>query len=154
MGDSLARRIMLTEMRAAGLAARVVYAAIALPVGGAAGFYACVRSLPKLAPMVGLPSPEANSEALFRLALSVGAGTALTAFLCALTLPWKRRRQRQGRGMRISVTCVLVVAASLIFAGLGHKLIYDLLFAAWLAYLFALTYVRYGVADHGTFDRS
>jgi hypothetical protein len=145
---------MLTGMRGAGLAARVVYAAIALPAGGAAGFYACVRLLPKLAPMLGLPSPEADSEALFQLALSVGAGVALTAFLCALTLPWKRRRQRHGRGTRIFVTCVLVVGASLAFAGLGHRLIYDLLFAAWLAYLFALTYVRYGVVDHRTFDRS
>jgi len=145
---------MLTEMRGAGLPARVVYAAIALPAGGVAGFYACVRLLPKLASMLGLSAPEADTEALFRLALSVGAGAALTAFLCALTLPWKRRRQRQGRGIRISVTCVLVVAASLAFAGLGHRLIYDLLFAAWLAYLFALTYVRYGVVDYRTFDRS
>ena len=141
-------------MRGAGLAARVVYAVIALPVGGAAGFYGCVRLLPKLVPMLGLPSPEADSEALFQLALSVGAGVALTAFLCGLTLPWKRRRQRRGRGVRIFVTCVLVVVASVAFAGLGHRLVYDLLFAAWLAYLFALTYVRYGVVDYRTFDRS
>lgn len=135
-------------MNARGLPARLGYAIIGLAAGAAAGFYACVWLLPKLSPMLGLPSPEANSEALFRLALGAAAIVAWTAFLCGLTLPWRRRRHRSGRTRRLVVSCVLVVVASLAFAGLGHRLVYDLVFAAWLAYTLAFTYVRYGIRDH------
>ena len=135
-------------MNAKGLPSRMFYAVIALPAGAAAGFCACVQLLPRLAPSLGLPSPEANSEALFRLALSVGAIVAVPAFLCGLTLPWRRRRHRSGRTRRLVVSGVLVAVASLAFAGLGHRLVYDLAFAAWLAYTLAFTYVRYGIRDH------
>jgi len=47
----------------------------------------------------------------------------------------------------LAISAVIVVLASLAFAGAGHSVAYDLLFAAWLSYTFALTYVRYGVRD-------
>jgi hypothetical protein len=138
---------MLNSMKATGLPARIVYAAVALPAAGAAGFYATAFLLPKLGPGLGLELPAPESEDLFRLALSVGAILAAPAFLCALTLPWRRRRHRGGRRWRLAISAVIVVAASVAFSGLGHSLLYDLAFAAWLAYMLALTYVRYGLVD-------
>jgi hypothetical protein len=40
-----------------------------------------------------------------------------------------------------------VVITSAGFAAEVHRLILDLLFAAWLAYTMAYTFVRYGVVD-------
>ena len=40
-----------------------------------------------------------------------------------------------------------VVLASSAFADLGHPLLVDLAFAAWLAYTVTFTFVRYGVLD-------
>lgn len=134
-------------MKATGLAARVLYAVIALPAAAAVGFYATVWLLPRLAPILGVGSPAARTEDLFQLGLSVGAIVAVPAFLCALTLPWRRRRHRRGRRWRLAISAVIVVAASLVFAGAGHSLGYDLLFAAWLSYTLALTFVRYGLVD-------
>jgi hypothetical protein len=134
-------------MKATGLAARILYALAALPAAGAAGFYATVWLLPRAAPILGISSPPPETEDLFRLGLSVGAIAAVPAFLCALTLPWRRRRQRRGRAWRLAVSAVIVVAASLAFAGLGHSVAYDLLFAVWLGYTLALTFVRYGLVD-------
>lgn len=134
-------------MRATGLAARILYAAVALPAGFAAGFSATVWLLPTAVPVLGIASPAAHSEEIFRLGLSVGAVVTVPAFLCALTLPWRRRRHRRGRAWRTAISAIVVVAASLVFADLGHRLRYDLLFAAWLSYTLALTYVRYGVLD-------
>lgn len=135
-------------MKVTGLAARILYAAIAMPAAFAVGFYATVWVLPVAGPWFGLPSPPAQSEDLFRLGLSIGAIFAVPAFLCALTLPWRRRRQRRGRGWRLALSGAIVVAASLVFAGEGHKLFDDLLFAVWLGYTLALTFVRYGLVDH------
>jgi len=134
-------------MKTTGLPARILYAALALPAGFAAGFYATVWLLPRAAQILGFSSPAAQTEDLFRLGLSIGAIAAVPAFLCALTLPWRRRRHRRGRKWRLAVSALIVVAASLAFAGMGHKVTYDLLFAAWLAYTLALTFVRYGVVD-------
>jgi hypothetical protein len=134
-------------MRATGLAARITYAILAIPAALVVGFCVTAWFLPKVAPILGIASPPPQSEDLFRLALSVGAVLAVPAFLCALTRPWKRRRQRRGRNWRLAVSAVIVVAASLAFAGLGHSLRYDLLFAVWLAYTLALTFVRYGIVD-------
>jgi len=137
-------------MNRTGLAARIVYAVAALPAGIAAGFYATLWLLPDAGPILGIlgiEAPAAQSEDLFRMALSVGAIVAVPAFLCGLTLPWLRRRHRRGRARRLAISAVIVVMASLVFAGAGHSVAYDLLFAAWLAYTFALTYVRYGVRD-------
>lgn len=134
-------------MKATGLAARILYAAIALPAGFAAGFCATVWLLPAVAPALEIASPPAHTEELFRLGLSVGAVVAVPAFLCALTLPWRRRRHRGGRKWRWAASAVIVVAASLVFADLGHRLRYDLLFAAWLSYMLTMTFVRYGLLD-------
>jgi hypothetical protein len=40
-----------------------------------------------------------------------------------------------------------VVGASLLFADQGFRIVYDLIFAAWLSYLLAFTFIRYGVTD-------
>ena|SRR6185437_5740341 len=134
-------------MKATGLAARTTYAILAVPAALTVGFCATAWLLPKVAPILGIASPPPQSEDLFRLALSIGAILAVPAFLCALTLPWMRRRQRSGRNWRLGLSGVVVVAASVAFAGLGHSLRYDLLFAVWLAYTLALTFVRYGLVD-------
>jgi hypothetical protein len=134
-------------MNAVGLPARIGYAIVALPAGGAAGFYSTVWLLPKLERYLLGGDPGIDEYRLFLAAVGVGAGLAFTAFLIALTLPWKRRRRRGGRGWRIVASCVVVLLASLAFAGQGHALIYDLAFAGWLAYVTAYTFVRYGVLD-------
>jgi hypothetical protein len=134
-------------MKATGLTARIIYAILAVPAALTVGFCATAWLLPKVAPILGIASPPPQSEDLFRLALSVGAILVVPAFFCALTLPWRRRRQRSGRNWRLAVSAIIVVAASLAFAGMGHSLRYDLLFAVWLAYTLALTFVRYGVVD-------
>lgn len=134
-------------MKATGLAARIIYAVLAIPAALTAGFCATAWLLPRVAPALGIASPPPQSEELFRLALSVGAILVVPAFFCALTLPWRRRRQRSGRNWRLAMSAVIVVAASLAFAGLGHTLRYDLLFAVWLAYTLTLTFVRYGLVD-------
>lgn len=134
-------------MKSTGLAARVTYAILAVPAALAVGFCATAWLLPRVAPILGIASPPPQSEDLFRLALSIGAIFAVPVFFCALTLPWKRRRQRSGRNWRLAMSAVIVVVASLAFAGLGHSLRYDLLFAVWLAYTMALTFVRYGLVD-------
>ena len=134
-------------MNAVGLPARVAYCLAAMPVAGAAGFYAGIWALPKLAKT--FPGPEARVEdyGLFLGAIAVGAGLAFALSMVALTLPWKRRRRRTGRGVRVTISCVLVVLASLVFADRGHAVVYDLAFAAWMAYVLAFTVVRYGVLD-------
>jgi hypothetical protein len=48
----------------------------------------------------------------------------------------------------------LVVVASVGLAGEGYSLIYNLAFAAWLAYTIAFTYVRYGVFDEARWKSS
>ncbi len=67
--------------------------------GSAAGFYATVRLLPIAAP-VSLGIAESGSRRRRGL-LSAGAGAwvrlwRVPAFLCALTLPWRRRRRIGG----------------------------------------------------------
>ena len=134
-------------MKATGLPARIVYAALGLVAGGAAGFYATMWLMPKLILHFWGADADVDVYGVFNSALGVGAGSAFTLFLVALTLPGKRHRRRSGRGGRVMVSCIFVVLASLAFAGLGHRLIYDLAFAAWLAYGTAYTYVRYGIID-------
>ncbi len=130
-------------MDTAGLPARIGYAVVAFPVVGAAAFYACTWLWPRIA------GADLGTEGygIFAGSLGVGAVCGLTASLLALTLPWRRRKRRSGRTRRTVIAGVVVVLASLGFAGTGHELIYDLMFAAWLAYAMAFTYVRYGVRD-------
>lgn len=130
-----------------GLPARIGYAVVALPAVAAAGFYIRLWLLPMLEKFF-LGSYSATDDAAdFASALLVALVVGFTAFLLALTLPWKRRRRRGGRMARVIFSGVFVLVASLAFAGQGHKLIYDLLFAAWLANAMTYTYVRYGVRD-------
>jgi hypothetical protein len=134
-------------MNVASLPARIIYAVIALPAGGAVGFYSSMALLPKLAAIFPQLDPGVEGFGIFKMALGVGAALAFTLFLLALTLPWRRHRRRRGRAGRIAVSCVLVVVASAGLAGEGYSTVYDLAFATWLAYTMAFTFVRYGVID-------
>jgi hypothetical protein len=134
-------------MTAASLSARLAYTVVATPLGWAAGFYSCMRFLPEFTISHSQIEPNLDDAGIFRIAICAGAAIALTASLCALTLPWIRHRKTPGRSWRLAFSCVLVVLASIFFADLGFRIIYDLLFAAWLTYLLAFTFVRYGVTD-------
>jgi hypothetical protein len=134
-------------MKASGLPARISYFVVALPLGGAAGFYSSMWLLPKLAGRYPQLDTGVNGEGFFYLSLGLGAALAFSASLLALTLPWSRHRKRRGRPWRITFSCVVVVVASAAFAAEVHGLGYDLAFAAWLAYTMAYTFVRYGVID-------
>jgi len=133
-------------MDAVSLPARIGYAVVALPAGEAVGFAANYWVYPALAKFL-MGWPTNPDDGRFYVALGIGAGVGFTAFVIALTLPWRRRKRRSGRVRRSVFSGIFVVLASLAFAGLGHELIYDLLFAGWLAYLMAFTYVRHGVLD-------
>ena len=134
-------------MNATGLPARMIYAVVALALGGVAGFYATMWEYPILLLRFQGIDADLDGYEIFKVALGVAAVVAFTAFLLALTMPWSRHRRRSGRGRRLAISGVFVVLASLAFAGLHHRVILDLAFAAWLAYVMAYTYVRYGLRD-------
>jgi hypothetical protein len=134
-------------MNAKSLPARVAYSVVALLLGGAAGFYSIMLLLPELVARYPKLDTGMNGREMFDLALSVGAGIAFTAALFALTLPWIRHRKRRGRPWRIAASFVVVLVASVGFADMVPRLVLDLVFAAWLAYTMAYTFVRYGVVD-------
>jgi cyanate permease len=138
-------------MNAQGLPARIGYAAVALPAGGAAGFYASMFLLPRLTARLPQLDPEMDGGGIFRLAICVGAVAAFVFTLFALTLPWIRHRKRSGRSMRIVASCVFVVLATLAFSietySLPYAVIWGLAFAALLTYAVAFTFVRYGIID-------
>jgi Kef-type K+ transport system membrane component KefB len=137
-------------MNAVGLPARVGYAVASLAAVGAAGFYASIWLLPKVASQA---ADDDDGYGIFRAALGIAIALGFTAALVGLTLPWKRRR-RHGRGQRIAISGVIVVLVSVGFASQEHSVLFDLLFAAWLAYVLAYTYVRYGVLDKASSRRS
>src|ERR1017187_499159 len=112
-------------MSLASLPARIVYALIAVPVGGGAGFYSCMLLSPKLA--LYFPRLDGGPEGfgVFKIALGVGAALAFTLALLALTLPWTRHRKRRGRTWRITASCIVVVVASAGLSVEGYSLIYD-----------------------------
>jgi uncharacterized membrane protein YfcA len=134
-------------MSATGLPARMVYGVFALALGGVAGFYATLWEYPILLLRFQGVDADLDGYEIFKVALGVGVAVAFTAFMAALTLPWSRHRRRSGRERRLAISGVFVVLASLAFAGLHHPVILDLAFAAWLAYVMAYTYVRYGLRD-------
>jgi len=136
-------------MNAVGLPARVGYAIASLAAVGAATFYASIWLLPKFASA----AEDDDGYGVFRRALGIAIALGFTAALTGLTLPWKRRKRR-GRGQRIVISAAVVVLASVGFASQEHSVLFDLLFAAWLAYVLAYTYVRYGVLDNPTFRSS
>lgn len=134
-------------MNASGLPARIGYTVVALPLAAVSGFYSSINLLPKLAARWPEMDPGMDGQGFFDVALGVGAVMAFSAALFALTLPWKRHRKRRGRPWRIGLSCALVVIASAGFAAEIHRLAIDLVFATWLAYTMAYTFVRYGVID-------
>jgi Kef-type K+ transport system membrane component KefB len=140
---STSRTYYAGRMNAVGLPARIGYAVAALGAVGVAAFYASIWLLPHF---VAQGADDDDGYGLFRAALGIALGLGVTAALVGLTLPWKRRKRR-GRGRRIAVAAVVVVLISIGFASQEHKVIYDLLFAAWMAYALAFTYVRHGVLD-------
>jgi peptidoglycan/LPS O-acetylase OafA/YrhL len=115
----------------------------ALAAAAVAAFYASMWLLPKFTS----ETADDDGAGLFRAALGIALGLGFTAALVGLTLPWKRRRRRGGRGRRLAISAVVVIIASVTFAAQEHHLVYDLLFATWLAYALAYTYVRYGLLD-------
>jgi cyanate permease len=134
-------------MNAKSLPVRIVYAVAALPLGGATGFYSIMFLLPKLVGKYPKLDAGMSGQEMFNLAVSVGAAIGFMAAIFALTLPWIRHRKRRDRPWRIAASFVIVLVASVGFADLVPRLILDLLFAAWLAYTMAYTFVRYGVID-------
>lgn len=134
-------------MKMASLPARIAYAFMALPAGAAAGFYSIMLLLPHLVGKFPKLDTGMSGQGIFNLAVSVGAAIGFTAAISSLTLPWIRHRKRRGRPWRIAASFVVVLVASVVFADLVPRLILDLLFAAWLAYTMAYTFVRYGVID-------
>jgi hypothetical protein len=125
-----------------------------MPITGAAAFYSCMGILPEFTASYPQLDPSANGYGIFKIAVCVGVGVALTAALLTLTLPWIRHRKRQGRSGRIAFSAMLVVAAAVVFADEGFRLVYDLAFAVWLTYVMTYTFVRYGVVDETRRSRS
>ena len=131
-------------MNAIALPARIGYAVGALVVAGTAGFYGSMWLLPKLVSDTG---GDDDGYGIFRAAVGIGLAMGFSGALLGLTLPWKRRRRKSGRGRRIAISFLFVVGLSVGFASQQHLLLLDLLFAVWIAYTLAYTYVRYGVRD-------
>jgi hypothetical protein len=134
-------------MNGSGLAARMVYAVMALAAGAAAGFYSCMHWLPLLGPTYPRLDPQLDGSGYFKVAILVAAGLGVTLALFALTLPWIRHRKRTGRTWRTVVSGVVVLVLSLFFAEEGCGVLWDLVFAGWVAYTLAFTFVRYGIRD-------
>lgn len=132
------------SMNSEGLPARIASGIAASAAVGGAVFSAGMWLLPRF---VSQPADVDDGYGIFTAALGVALVLGFTAGLVALTLPWKRRRRLGGRGRRIAISAVFVVLVSVGFASRDHRLVLDLLFAAWLAYALAFTYVRYGVLD-------
>jgi hypothetical protein len=136
-------------MNAVSLPVRIAYAAMAVPLGWVAGFYSCMRLLPHFDTSHPQLDPSMDGSGMFRIAICAGAGLAFTAALFALTLPWIRHKKVAGRTGRTALSCGLVLLGSLLFADLGFRIVYDLLFAGLLTYLLAFTVIRYGIVDGG-----
>ncbi len=134
-------------MNGVGLPARILYALLAAPVGVAAGFYAVMWLLPTMTGEFPQLAADGDGFNIFKIAIGVGAALALSLSLLALTLPWKRHRKRSGRAGRMAAAGMIVVVASMGFSAERFSLAFDLLFATWLAYTMAFTFVRYGVLD-------
>src|ERR1700690_954367 len=99
-------------MSAKSLPARIAYGIVALPLGGAAGFYSIMLLLPRLVGEYPKLDTGMSGQEMFNLAGGVGAGGAFTGALFALTLPWIRHRKRSGRPWRVGLSCLLVVVTS------------------------------------------
>jgi hypothetical protein len=134
-------------MKAASLPTRIAYAAAAFVLSGAVMFFYCMRVLPQLTGIFPELDPEMDGYRIFKIAICAAGAMGFSLCLYELTQPGTRPRKRRGRRLRLAVAGVVVVMASLAFNGLGLGWIWDLLFAAWLTYTVAYTFVRYGVMD-------
>ena len=134
-------------MKAANLPVRVAYAAGALVLSGAVVFYGSMQVLPHLTRIFPGLDPDMDGYRIFKIAICSAVVIAFSLCLYELTLPGTRPRKRRGRRLRLTVTSVCVVLSTLSFNGLGLGWICDILFAVWLTYTVAYTFVRYGVLD-------
>jgi hypothetical protein len=134
-------------MKADKLPARVAYAAGSLVLGGVVVFYGSMQVLPHLTKMFPGLDPDMDGYRVFKIAICLAVMIAFSLCLYELTLPGTRPRKRRGRRLRLTVTSVCVVLSTLAFNGLGLGWTCDILFAVWLTYTVAYTFVRYGVLD-------
>lgn len=129
-------------MNPTSLPARIAYALTAFVAVGSSAFYAGMWALPKF-----IQDADQDGYRIFLLSLGFALSAGCSAGLLGLTLPWKRKRRRSGRRHRMLLSSLIVVLLSVSFASQEHQIVIDLLFAAWLAYTLAFTYIRYGVVD-------
>jgi len=135
------------RMSGSALPMRILYAVVATPVASIGGFYAGLLFLTRVLPFVrGLP-PTDTGWAEFVLSLLVAVGVGFTAFLLALTLPWRRLRRRRGRPLRIAVSALLVLGVSVIAAAEAVPIKFVAGLMAWMSVMLTFTLIRYGVRD-------
>ncbi len=134
-------------MTSTSLPARIGYAIVVLPLGAVLGYVLALKLLIKFGSIFEDPHSSMQGFGYFMMSLASAATFAATASLIALTLPWKRPIRANGKVARVAVSVVLLGLAFLILAGLGHALIFVLTVIGWLAVVFYLTCVRYGVLD-------
>jgi hypothetical protein len=134
-------------MTAAKLPVRIAYAAAAFTLSGTVVFFYCMRGLPELVRIFPELDPDMDGYLIFKIAICAAVTFAFSLSLYELTQPGARSRKRRGRRLRLVLASVAVVLSSLGFNGLGLGWTCDLLFAAWLTYTVAYTFVRYGVMD-------
>lgn len=134
-------------MRASALPFRVLYALVAAPVASIGGFYAGVLLLPRILP--GLHGDAAADAGWgdFVLAVLLAGAIGFTAFLYALTLPWRRLRRRRGRPLRITLSAALVLLVSVSAAAEAVPVGYIAGVTVWMALVLTFTFIRYGIRD-------
>ena len=134
-------------MSATSLPARIGYAIVVAPLGAVLGYVLALKLLIKFGSVFQDPHSSMQGFGYFMMSLASAATFAATASLIAVTLPWKRPIRANGKAGRVVDSVVLLGLAFLILAGQGHALIFVLTVIGWLAVVFYLTYVRYGVLD-------
>ena len=135
-------------MKGSALPLRIVYTLIATPVASIGGFYLGVLLFTRVVPT--LEGIQGGDPGLveFVLSLVVAGALGFTAFLFALTLPWRRLRRRKGRLLRIVFSAALVLVVSLIGAAESVPLSYIVGLVVWMSVVLTFTVIRYGVLDH------
>ena len=116
-------------------------------MGAAVVFFYVMGVLPELTRIFPELDPGMDGYLIFKIAIGAAAAIAFSLSLYELTQPGIRPRKRRGRRLRMTSSGVFVVASSLVFNGLGLGWLWDILFAAWLTYTVAYTFIRYGVMD-------
>jgi hypothetical protein len=111
------------------------------------GYVLALKLLIKFGSIFQDPHSSMQGFGYFIMSLASAATFAATASIIALTLPGKRPIRENGKVARVVVSAVLLGLAFLILAGQGQALIFVQAVIGWLAVVFYLTYVRYGVLD-------